>query len=143
MVCDADTVLGEGWAEQVKARMQQGPLCFSRAFRAKGRAPRWVAAWANLRSDVFGLPYGDQGLLLQRSDYDRVGGYPDQPLMEDVALARSIRRKIRRLPAFAFTGADKYQQQGWLRRGAKNLGILLRYLLGAAPEASARRYHGP
>jgi hypothetical protein len=63
--------------------------------------------------------------------------------MEDVALARSMRHKIRRLPACAFTGADKYQQQGWLRRGAKNLGLLLRYLLGAAPEDLARRYHGP
>jgi hypothetical protein len=54
-----------------------------------------------------------------------------------------MRRKIRRLPACAFTGVDKYQQQGWLRRGAKNLGLLLRYLLGAAPEDLARRYHGP
>ena len=143
MVLHADTILQEGWAEQVKARMQQGPLCFSLAFRARGLAPRWVAAWANLRSDVFGLPYGDQGLLLQRSEYDRAGGYPDQPLMEDVALARSMRRKIRRLPACAFTGADKYQQQGWLRRGAKNHGLLLRYLLGAAPEDLACRYHGP
>ena len=143
MVLHADTILQEGWAEQVKARMQQGPLCFSLAFRARGLAPRWVAAWANLRSDLFGLPYGDQGLLLRRCDYDRAGGYPDQPLMEDVALVRALELKIRRLPAHAFTRADKYQQQGWLRRGAKNLGLLLRYLLGANLDDLARRYHRP
>ena len=40
MVLHADTILQEGWAEQVKARMQQGPLCFSLAFRARGLAPR-------------------------------------------------------------------------------------------------------
>jgi hypothetical protein len=62
--------------------------------------------------------------------------------MEDVALMRSLKRKIRRLPARAFTGADKYQQQGWLRRGTKNLGLLLRYLLGASPEDLARWYYG-
>jgi hypothetical protein len=93
MVLHADTILQEGWAEQVKAYMQQGPLCFSLAFRARGLAARWVAAWANLRSDVFGLPFGDQGLLLRRVEYDRAGGYPDQPLMEDVALVRAIKQK--------------------------------------------------
>ena len=74
MVLHADTILQEGWAEQVKARMQQGPLCFSLAFRARGLAPRWVAAWANLRSDVFGLPYGDQGLLSPKG-FDKFGNY--------------------------------------------------------------------
>ena len=143
MVLHADTILQEGWAEQVKACMQKGPLCFSLAFRAKGFAARWVAAWANLRSDLFGLPYGDQGLLLRRSDYERAGGYPDQPLMEDVALVRALKLKIHRLPAYAFTRADKYQKQGWLRRGAKNLGLLLRYFLGANPEDLARRYQKP
>ena len=143
MVLHADTILQEGWAEQVKAAMQQGPLCFSLAFRARGFAARWVAAWANLRSDLFGLPYGDQGLVLRRCDYDRSGGYPDQPLMEDVALVRALKGKIRRLPAHAFTRADKYQQQGWLRRGAKNLGLLLRYVLGANPDDLARRYRKP
>ena len=143
MVLHADTILQEGWAEQLKAAMQQGPLCFSLAFRARGFAARWVAAWANLRSDLFGLPYGDQGLVVRRSDYDRSGGYPDQPLMEDVALVRALKRKIHRLPAHAFTRADKYQQQGWLRRGAKNLGLLLRYVLGTNPDDLARRYRKP
>ena len=143
MVLHADTILQEGWAAQVKAAMQQGPLCFSLAFRARGFAARWVAAWANLRSDLFGLPYGDQGLVVRRSDYDRSGGYPDQPLMEDVALVRALKGKIRRLPAHAFTRADKYQQQGWLRRGAKNLSLLLRYFLGANPDDLARRYRKP
>ena len=143
LVLHADTILQEAWAAQVKAAMQQGPLCFSLAFHARGFAARWVAAWANLRSDLFGLPYGDQGLVLRRSDYDRSGGYPDQPLMEDVALVRALKGKIHRLPAHAFTRADKYQLQGWLRRGAKNLGLLLRYVLGANPDDLARRYRKP
>jgi hypothetical protein len=61
--------------------------------------------------------------------------------MEDVALVRAIKRKIRRLPACAFTAADKYQQQGWFRRGTKNIGLLLRYFLGADAKDLARRYH--
>jgi len=69
-----------------------------------------------------------------------VGGYPDQPLMEDVALARRLRGRLRRLDAVAVTSAAKYRRQGWLRRGARNLWTLLRYALGTSPEYLAQVY---
>ena len=140
MVLHADTILQEGWAEQVKAHMQQGPLCFSLAFRARGLAARWVAAWANLRSDVLGLPFGDQGLLLRRVEYDRAGGYPDQPLMEDVAMADALRGQLRQLDITAITSAARYQRHGWIKRIYKNLTLLMRFKLGADPEKLARDY---
>jgi len=85
------------------------------------------------------LPYGDQALLIRRSDYEAAGGYPDQPLMEDVALVRRL-RGLTQLPICALTSATRYQQQGWLRRGAKNLWLLVRYFSGAKPETLARSY---
>ena len=103
-------------------------------------AAKLVAAWANLRTDLLCLPYGDQGLLLRRKDYDAAGSYLDQPLMEDVALVRALARRVSRIRAHAFTGAKKYQQQGWMRRGAKNLILLIRYLAGAKPEDLVRAY---
>ena len=100
-----------------------------------------MAGWANLRSRWFGLPYGDQGLLIHRSLYRTVGGYPEQPLMEDVAIARSLgRARLTGLNAVARTGADRYLRDGWLRRGARNLWTLARYFLGASPEALAKAY---
>lgn len=137
----ADTVLDAGWAEVVADHIQtnRAPAWFQLAFRAQGVMPAWVAGWANLRSRLFGLPYGDQGLLMRRIDYDKAGGYPDQPLMEDVAIVRALPR-LTGLPVRATTSADRYQRAGWLRRGTRNLWTLMRYFAGTSPEALADSY---
>ncbi len=137
----ADTVLPPDWPQIVQAHMAQGRAGYFRLrFDAKGVAPMLVAAWANLRALVFRLPYGDQGLLVSRRDYDSVGGFRDIPLMEDVAMARALGRHLRPMPAAVITSAAKYQRDGWLRRGARNLALLLRYLAGADPVRLAQRY---
>lgn len=136
----ADSVLPPGWPDLVAARMAQGgPAAFALRFDSGGFAGAMVAGWANLRSWLFSLPYGDQGLLVSRSEYEAAGGYPDIPLMEDVALARALPR-IALLPGAVLTSAERYQRDGWLRRGAGNLWRLLRFLMGANPENLARRY---
>lgn len=113
---------------------------FRLAFRATGLAPAVVARWANLRAAALGLPYGDQGLLISRDLLARIGGIPDLPLMEDVALARALRGRLRALPATARTSAARYERDGWLRRSLTNGGTLLRYLTGTPPERLVARY---
>ena len=143
LVLHADTQLEPGWAAAVAEHISNGQgasAYFRLAFRARGLMPIWFAGWANLRSYVFGLPYGDQGLLVLRSNYDRAGGYPDQPLMEDVALVRALQRPLNALSARAFTSAERYRRVGWLRRGAANLWTLVRYFAGAEPKTLARQY---
>lgn len=142
LVLHADTELAPGWAEAVARHIAQseGAAHFRLRFRARGVMPAWVAGWANLRSALFGLPYGDQGLLVSRRDYDRAGGYPDQPLMEDVALVRALAARPTALPCVALTGAERYQRAGWLRRGARNLWTLARYMGGADPARLAESY---
>lgn len=140
LVLHADTVLEDGWTKVVGDHLRTGtPAAFRLAFHATGFAPGWVAGWANLRSRVIGLPYGDQGLLIPRRTYEQAGGFPDQPLMEDVALMRRV-RGVALLPTRAFTSADRYQKAGWARRGSRNLWTLFRYFLGADPEELARAY---
>ena len=141
LVLHADTVLEPGWAQVVAAHLAggAGPAYFRLVFRARGMMPWIVAGWANLRSGMFGLPYGDQGLLVSRVAYDRAGGYPDQPLMEDVALVRRL-PGLTALPARAVTGAERYIRAGWLRRGARNLWTLARYYAGTDPEVLAEVY---
>ena len=70
-----------------------------------------------------------------------MGGFPDWPLMEDVALARAIgRRRLRPLPARATTAAAKFERDGWWLRPLSNLARLGLFLLGVSPERLARRY---
>jgi rSAM/selenodomain-associated transferase 2 len=140
LVLHADTVLAGGWVDAVSGHLAgQQAGWFKLRFDTPGPAARLVAGWANLRSRA-GLPYGDQGLLVRRDLYETVGGYPDQPLMEDVALARRLRGRLVMLPCAAITSADKYRRQGWLRRGARNLLTLTRYAFGADPADLARSY---
>lgn len=142
LVLHADTALQDGWAQVTLAHLNRPERAgyFRLAFRSEGVAPAWVAGWANWRAQVFGLPYGDQGLLISRALYDRVGGYQEIPLMEDVALARALKGRLVALDAVACTGAERYTREGWIRRGARNLATLVRYLLGARPADLVTRY---
>lgn len=138
----ADSLPDPGWSAAVAAHLATGAgACFRLRFDEDSAMARLTAGWANLRSRWLGLPFGDQGLLMRREAYRRAGGYPDQPLMEDVALVRRLPGRVRLLPCHVTTSAAKYRHQGWLRRGARNLWLQLRYCAGAAPEALARRYH--
>lgn len=143
LMLHADTDLAPGWAAAVQAHMAAHPDragWFRLSFRAAGLAPRLVAGWANLRARRFGLPFGDQGMLIPAGLYARVGGYPDQPLMEDLGLALRLRGHLRAIPAGAETGAGRYLARGWLRQGAGNLWRQARYLAGADPARLAARY---
>ncbi|MEH6504874.1 MAG: TIGR04283 family arsenosugar biosynthesis glycosyltransferase [Sulfitobacter litoralis] len=140
LVLHADTRLAPGWTGPVIAHLRgEKAGWFQLQFDQGGLAGKAVAAWANLRSRL-GLPYGDQGLLLPRHLYQSVGGYPDQPLMEDVALVRALRGQLVGLEVTAVTSADKYMRQGWLRRGSRNLWTLIRYFAGVTPAKLAEGY---
>ena len=89
------------------------------------RAMRWNARGANWRSRVFGLPFGDQGLLLPRAAFARLGGFDEQlHYGEDVALVRHARRNglpLRPVGAALLTSARKYTERGWLRTTLRHL----------------------
>lgn len=143
LILHADTHLSEGWTESALRHMNADPEragYFRLRFRTTGPTQRLVAGGANLRARVLDLPYGDQGLLISRNLLEKIGGFPDLPLMEDVALADRLRGRLTRLDADALTSAERYLHDGWARRVAKNLGILIRYRLGTPPDQLVRRY---
>lgn len=143
LILHADTHLSENWDEVARAHMNTGEAragYFGLRFRATGIAASLIAAGANFRSRLFGLPYGDQGLLISRSLLDSVGGVPDMPLMEDVELARRLKGRMQRLDGWAMTSAERYQTDGWGRRVLRNLRTLVRYRLGVAPEDLVASY---
>lgn len=138
LILHADTQLAPGWTVAARTHMETGHAGWgSLQFDRGGHL---FALGANLRSRLFGLPYGDQGLLLPRALYDQVGGYKDQPLMEDVALARALKGHLSSAGFVAVTSAEKYRTQGWLRRSVFNLSILARYYLGTDLQKLAKAY---
>ncbi len=140
----ADTQLGPGWREAVRRHMADHPqraACF--AFRLDD--PSWQARVLErgvaLRFLILALPYGDQGLLISRRLYREIGGFRSLPLMEDVDLVRRIGRgRLRTLHVPAITSAERWRQDGWWRRSARNLSCLALYGLGVSLARIARLY---
>ena len=140
----ADTLPDPAWPAAVAAHIDRHPnksayfilRLADRAWQAR-TIERAVAA----RARILGLPYGDQGLLVPRALYEEIGGYRPLPLMEDVDLVRRIgRHRLVALEAEAWTSAERWRRDGWVRRSARNLACLGLYGLGVPPERIARLY---
>ncbi|QQS12721.1 MAG: TIGR04283 family arsenosugar biosynthesis glycosyltransferase [Rhodospirillales bacterium] len=142
----ADTTLSPGWTAACAAFMESPVVddaagYFRLRFDSTSRRARWIEGMAAWRGRALGMPYGDQGLLIKRSFYDRVGGYRPLPLMEDVDLVRRIgRRRLVALDVDAVTSAARYERDGWTLRPMRNLLCLSLFLLGVAPARIARLY---
>lgn len=120
---------------------------FTLAIGAVGWRYRVVESGAALRSRALELPYGDQGLILTRELYERAGGYPDVPVMEDVALVRALGRvgRVQLLEEMLIASPRRWEQQGVFRRVLRNSLLLAAYSAGATPSrlAAAYRPHRP
>lgn len=142
LILHGDTQLPSDWVEPVIRHMARGGAgYFNLSFDQRGLGAAWTAKWANLRARVFGLPYGDQGLFIRKDLLDSLGGYPNIPLMEDVAMARLLKGQLRPIGVSVVTSADKYRRRGWIRQGARNLALLARYLAGANPHDLYNQYY--
>jgi rSAM/selenodomain-associated transferase 2 len=109
-----------------------------------GRGPllRVVEALVNLRSRVSGIATGDQGIFVRREAFEAVGGFPDIPLMEDVAIGRLLKRlaRPRCLRAHLTTSSRRWETRGTLKTVWLMWRLRLAYALGADARDLARRY---
>jgi rSAM/selenodomain-associated transferase 2 len=140
LLLHADTRLSRDWPAAMAAARPDTAYYFRHRLDSRHPAARLIEAMVALRCRLFALPYGDQGLLITKTLLKEIGGMPNLPLMEDVALARILRGRLRPLPATAATSPRRYEQGGWFRRPAKNLVCLMLYLCGMAPETIRKFY---
>ncbi|HZP41613.1 MAG TPA: TIGR04283 family arsenosugar biosynthesis glycosyltransferase [Candidatus Binatia bacterium] len=110
-------------------------------------ARSWVVPLLHLadaRSRVARLPYGDQAVFVRRTAFDAVGGFPEQPLMEDVELARRLARlgRLVVVPASVVVSGRRFVARPLRSLVAMRLFPLL-YRLGVAPDVLARLYGDP
>lgn len=90
----ADTQLPQGADRLVGAAIGNGAGWGRFDVRIVGapRMLRVVAALMNARSRLTGIATGDQAIFVRRDVFERLGGFPDQPLMEDIELSLRLRR---------------------------------------------------
>jgi rSAM/selenodomain-associated transferase 2 len=113
--------------------------------RIEGRS-RWlpvVAALMNGRSRATGIATGDQALFMRRAAFDAVGGFPDQPLMEDVEISKRLRRAAGApacLRARVVTSGRRWDERGALRTILLMWRLRWLYWRGVAADRLAAAY---
>jgi rSAM/selenodomain-associated transferase 2 len=101
-----------------------------------------IARSMNWRSRFTGIATGDQAIFVRRGAFESVGGYPDIPLMEDIALSRALRRIARPacLAASVTTSGRRWEKRGVVRTIVTMWRLRLAYFLGADPRSLALAY---
>lgn len=141
----ADTRLPDNADALVHAALRQASSWGRFDVHIEGRS-RWlplVAAAMNLRSRLTGIATGDQALFMTRATFDAVGGFPDQPLMEDVEISRHLKRHAGApvcLRASVRTSGRRWDRDGAWRTIMLMWRLRWAYWRGASPDELARRY---
>lgn len=101
-----------------------------------------IAMMMNARSRLTDIATGDQAIFVHRSAFAAVGGYPEIPLMEDLALSRTLRRLSRPLclRARVTTSGRRWEKHGVIWTMLLMWRLRFEYWAGADPRTLARRY---
>ena len=140
-----DTRLPARAAELILAGCAARPLAWGRFdVRIDGRSPALplVAAMMNLRSRLTGICTGDQCLFATPALFEKVGGFPPLPLMEDVEFSRRARRLAWPIAVRdrAVTSGRRWERHGVVKTVLLMWRLRLAYFLGADPARLAAAY---
>jgi rSAM/selenodomain-associated transferase 2 len=140
----ADTQLPPGADGLIRKAIEAGGVWGRFDVRIVGPQPmlRVVAILMNWRSRLTGIATGDQAMFVRRDVFERVGGFPDQPLMEDIELSQRLRRLARPVcitPQVATSGR-RWQTRGVWRTIFLMWRLRWRYWRGESAEQLAEAY---
>lgn len=142
----ADTALPEQADALVIAAMAQDKAAWGRFdVFIEGHSPMLpiIAALMNCRSRLTGIATGDQAIFVKRAEFFGLGGFPEQPLMEDIELSRRLKKHSAPvcLAQRVTTSGRRWDTNGAWRTIYLMWTLRLRYWLGASADTLAKAYH--
>lgn len=141
----ADTVLPPRFPTTVARALADPAVAggrFDIRLDAGGAIFRLLERLISLRSRLTRVATGDQAIFVRRAVFERVGGYPPLPLMEDIAFSRALKRvgRVACLRAAVTTSARRWQRDGIARTILLMWALRLAYYVGVSPARLARAY---
>ncbi len=117
--------------------------CFTHRFSGEDWRLRWVSRIHNYRFSRTGVIYGDQAMFVRRDLYERVGGFDDVAMLEDVEFSQRLLQHARpvMLPAQVVTDSRKFLAHGVLRSFARCVAIVICFRVGWS--IPARKFFEP
>ncbi|HAO13196.1 MAG TPA: glycosyltransferase [Planktothrix sp. UBA8407] len=94
------------------------------------------------RSKYLQMPYGDQAIFIKATTFGEIGGFPEQPIMEDFEFIRRLNHlgKIEILSSAVITSGRRWQKVGVFKTTLINQLIVIGYYLGISPTKLAQWY---
>lgn len=145
----ADTVIDRAALPALQAALADPAVVgggLSLRFDRDGAALGWLARASNARARRLHHIFGDQAIFVRRDVFERLGGFPPLPLMEDLEFSRRLHRAGRTvlLSATSTASARRFTEHGTLRMIAAMLYLRALYFAGVSPERIRLRYEaGP
>ncbi len=142
----ADSVLPDNAFGKIKSALSDTAIsggAFSLRIDVKHLFLKAVSAVTNLRCRLNRIPYGDQAFFIRKDIFDKIGGFKEIPIMEDVELMRRIRNaglKIAILKDKVTTSARRWEKEGFFYTTIRNRFLSLLYTFGVKPEKLANYY---
>jgi rSAM/selenodomain-associated transferase 2 len=141
----ADSMLPAAFDHMIEAALAGRALAWGRfdvRIDGRSRTLALVALMMNLRSRLSGIATGDQAIFVTRALFERVGRFPVQPLMEDIAFCRHAKRIAApiRLRGPVMTSGRRWARHGVVRTILLMWRLRLAYFCGADPARLAARY---
>ncbi|MGA7305025.1 MAG: TIGR04283 family arsenosugar biosynthesis glycosyltransferase, partial [Rhodothermales bacterium] len=140
----ADTALPDGGLESIREAFKSPRVaggCFRLCFDEENVLLRFYS-WGTSVIKWSRLVFGDRTIFVRRSVFEQVGGFPDQPLFEDMEFFRAVRKTgpVAYLSPGVVTSSRRFSQHGYFRQQLRNLGLWLLYLLGV-PAGRLQRFY--
>jgi rSAM/selenodomain-associated transferase 2 len=140
----ADTLPSVGCAAHIEEALRDASVVagnFDVLFDGESFAARFLT-WLYPRLRRLGLCYGDSGIFVRRESYERIGGFRDFPIFEDLDLVRRLRKegRVAHLRARVTTSSRRFEGRSFALTFARWSFLQALYWLGVSPDTLARMY---
>ncbi len=143
----ADTELPENAFESI-VTVLKGDQCVAGVFDLGINSGRWIYRVIEkavaVRNRLTRAPYGDQAIFIKRDHFERMNGFREIPLMEDVDLMRRLKKaghKIAIIPNKVRTSPRRWESEGIIFCTLRNWALMSLYSLGVEPEKLWKFYY--
>jgi rSAM/selenodomain-associated transferase 2 len=139
----ADSCLSSGSLYAIEGILKDSRIIggtFTLRFDSPGYLLRIIASFTRFKFRYF--HYGDQGIFVRRSIFERLGGFKQIPIMEDLEFLKRLYKagKVALLPHPVTTSARRYLKRGIMRQQLLDIALVILYHSGIRPDTLAKWY---
>ena len=140
----ADIWLEKGAFKAVESVLSSGYVGggFLQRIDGKNFLYRIIEFTANSRGKFLSVFYGDSGIFLRRTDFQRIGGFPNVPIMEEMNFSKELRKvgKTTMVKPYIHISARRWEKNGIVRTTVINWLITFLYFMGFSLDRLAKLY---